>query len=667
MNEISDEGDLAVVPGQSGCVSPTALRKARGGLHRRNAGNAGKVWRSVMRSVKHASVEAIMEPQHRWLWRHVRKAMYLGRLACYYGEDRCFPMLGRSLGRSRGSAVSWRAYLAQTRCRLEEMRVPLDGVALAQRIQELRECGPRVLGRRLGGPIDHEAFDWCCDPRTGFRWSNGTWYRFCRRETASGEDIKVPLDLSTCRHLIPLGEGYRVLNDAAAATDIVRQMTHWIGQNPYRFGPGWDHSMIVGIRVANWIVALLYILDTDDLTDAILEDVFTSVERHCTFIRQNLENRAVVNNNHYMADLAGLFFACCFLPESRKVRSWKLFARRELEKEIFGQTYADGWLAEGSTCYHRLVVEFLLYCFLADGGSRSGFSTEFQEHLRQMVRVLIQFRGRDGCLPQCGDNDSGRFIPFNADHETHCRNLDYLVVTAQRLGWLEAKDCTAAERVYRSAGLYRFSNDSLDVFITAGPKGLGGLGGHAHNDVLACEFHADGVPIAVDPGSYVYTGSEEERNRFRSIAAHNTLFWPGIEPCSLDHGVFRLYEAGKLKVDVMSSADGSAGLDGTYEYGGRWHKRRVVCFPERGKVLIEDSCSHDGAVLNMTLMPGLQAEMHGNALQIGPALIRYDGVRRIWCEPGWYSPGYGEKTSCVKIRAAVQGRQSTQTIVVNRG
>lgn len=619
-----------------------------------------------MNSVKHASTEAVVEPRHWWLWRHVKKAMYLGRLACYYAEDRCFPSLRRSVRRSARSAVSWRAYLAKTRCRLEEMRVPVGGFALARRIQELREDGPRVLGRRLGGPIDQESFDWFCDPRTGFRWSSGTWYKFCRRETPSGEDIKVPFDLSTCRHLIPLGESYHVLKDRAAAKEIVSHIAHWIHSNPYRFGPGWDHSMIVAIRVANWVVALSYILDSDDLTDAVVGDVLMSVEEHCTFIRQNLENRAVVNNNHYMADLAGLFFACCYLPQSRKVRRWKLFARRELEREIFGQTYEDGWLAEGSTCYHRLVVEFLLYCFLADGGRAGGFSAEFQQHLRRMLRVLIQLRGRNGCLPQFGDNDSGRFIAFNADQETHCRNLDYLVVTAQRLGWLEAEDCTAAERVYRSAGLYRFSNDVLDVFVTAGPKGLGGLGGHAHNDVLGYELHADGVPIAVDPGSYVYTGSEEERNRFRSIAAHNTLFWPGIEPCSLDDGVFRLYEAGKLTVNVVSLGAGVAGLGGAYEYGGRWHKRRVLSFPKTGEVLIEDSCSHDGAVLNMTLMPELEPEMQGNALQIGPALIRFNGVKRIWCEPSWYSPGYGEKTPCVRVLATLEGRCASQTIAAVR-
>jgi len=60
------------------------------------------------------------------------------------------------------------------------------------------------------------------------------------------------------------------------------------------------------------------------------------------------------------------------------------------------------------------------------------------------------------------------------------------------------------------------------VFIDCGPVGLGGLGGHGHNDSLSFEAVLDGVHLATDCGAYLYTASYEERNRFRSTAYHNT-------------------------------------------------------------------------------------------------------------------------------------------------
>ena len=60
------------------------------------------------------------------------------------------------------------------------------------------------------------------------------------------------------------------------------------------------------------------------------------------------------------------------------------------------------------------------------------------------------------------------------------------------------------------------------MFIDCGPVGLAGRGGHGHNDILSFEADLGGSAVVSDAGCYVYTASFEERNHFRSTAAHNT-------------------------------------------------------------------------------------------------------------------------------------------------
>ena len=64
-----------------------------------------------------------------------------------------------------------------------------------------------------------------------------------------------------------------------------------------------------------------------------------------------------------------------------------------------------------------------------------------------------------------------------------------------------------------------------------------GFGNHKHNDLLGFEYHVAGVPVIVDPGSYVYTSDPDARNLFRSTRSHNTLSVDGQEQNEFKPGV----------------------------------------------------------------------------------------------------------------------------------
>ncbi len=82
---------------------------------------------------------------------------------------------------------------------------------------------------------------------------------------------------------------------------------------------------------------------------------------------------------------------------------------------------------------------------------------------------------------------------------------------------------------YPDSGIYILKSDRIHLTICAAPNGQEGFGGHAHNDKLSFELNLDGEDVVVDPGSYLYTPSQERRNQFRSVKSHSTIIVDGKE------------------------------------------------------------------------------------------------------------------------------------------
>jgi hypothetical protein len=93
---------------------------------------------------------------------------------------------------------------------------------------------------------------------------------------------------------------------------------------------------------------------------------------------------------------------------------------------------------------------------------------------------------------------------------------------------------------YPDFGLFIRRSSRLFLAIRCGPRGKGGVVGHAHLDQLALELNLDGRDLIVDPGSYLYTSLPARRNQYRSVQAHFAPQMEGREPGRLDKGLFDL-------------------------------------------------------------------------------------------------------------------------------
>lgn len=258
----------------------------------------------------------------------------------------------------------------------------------------------------------YQPIDWHTDFKCAYRWNPKTFYRDIRYGYIEGVDVIVPWELSRFQHLNILGQAYILTRDKKYSEEFANQITDWIKNNPVGFGVNWKCTMDVAIRVANWLVGMEYFSERVIFSKDFLTKFYLSIYRHAKFIRSHLEYSPVLTANHYLSDIAGLFFISIYCPFFKKSKDWLRFSKKELENEIQKQVYNDGCNFEASTSYHRLVLEMFFYCELLGRYAGIEFSAEYKDKLKKMFEFSLYCIKPNGMIPQIGDNDNGRFLIF---------------------------------------------------------------------------------------------------------------------------------------------------------------------------------------------------------------------------------------------------------------
>ena len=246
--------------------------------------------------------------------------------------------------------------------------------------------------------------DWHLDFKSGYRWSESTWYKDIRYGHKLGVDVKVPWELARMQHLPQIAIAYALATQSSPekwpsdftgqakpkdqskehgektkfenqknktnqlksperyAQEFRSQILDFIATNPPRFGVNWVCTMDVGIRAANWLAAYDLFAAHGAKFDWEFLDVFKrSIFEHGLHIINNLEWNEKLRSNHYLSDIAGLLFVAAYLPCSPEIDAWFGFAVQELINEVESQFYLDGGNFEASTSYHRLSAEMVIY------------------------------------------------------------------------------------------------------------------------------------------------------------------------------------------------------------------------------------------------------------------------------------------------------------------
>lgn len=481
---------------------------------------------------------------------------------------------------------------------------------------------------------------WNQDYKTNIAWPNGFFRRIDYNNPERPSDVKFPWEISRMQWLIPLGQAYRITGEERYAEKVRDLIADWIRKNPFAYSVNWACTMDVAIRAMTWTWLFHAFSDSTAWQNRTFRFEFLkSMYLHGDFTARHLE-RGDVNGNHYTADAAGFVFCGLFFAGAGPAEAWLRDGQKILESEILLQVFEDGVDFEASVPYHRLVQEFFMLAaiYLEHCGHR--VSPAYRNRLQKMAEFTSGYCRPDGSIPLWGDADDARALPFGNQAINDHRYLPALarrflgdgnpVIHPSAAGeffWIfgELPDAVSADRAaaevskeFPNGGVYIMRNESDHVFIDCGPLGLAGRGGHGHNDLLSFDAVLNGRRIISDCGSYLYTASYKERNKFRSTAYHNT---PQVDGEEINRFLapdilwflhndarhdLRLWETGAEK-DIF---------EGAHDGYGRLRRpvtvvRRISLEHASHKLLVEDRFEGEGQHdfrIPLHLAPGVTAE-----------------------------------------------------------
>ncbi len=412
----------------------------------------------------------------------------------------------------------------------------------------------------FGNPIN-----WHLEPLSGAEPPQVHWSRIEYLDAGLAGDKKITWELNRHQYFMTLGRAYWYTQNESYAATFVAHINSWIDANPPKIGINWASSLEVAFRSISWLWALHFFRESKHVTPAVFLRVLKLLYLHARHLETYLSTY-FSPNTHLTGEALALFYLGTLVPEFRAAARWRMKGRSILLAELERHILPDGVYFEQSSYYHRYTTDFYLHFMLLLQANDLEVPDLLRQKLAALLDHLMYITRPDGTCTLFGDDDGGKLMMLDESAPDDFRSTlatgaallqrgDYKFVareTTEETLWLMGPeglaqfDCLettqpeSESRSFEQGGYYvmrdGWTRDDNYMLIDCGP--LGGLKcGHAHADTLSFELAAHGRTLLVDPGTFTYTGSKEERDYFRSSAAHNTLTIDG-ESSSTSDGPF---------------------------------------------------------------------------------------------------------------------------------
>ena len=488
-------------------------------------------------------------------------------------------------------------------------------------------------------PEFYKQIDWQLDVRSGFSFDVTKQFDDQLIDKTKNADIKNCWELGRLQHLPQIALSARVSNKSEILiVEFKNQVIDFITSNPIGMGVQWACAMDVGIRVSNMLVAFDIFKQTDSnnkLDEKFVSILADSIYQHGVFLWNNLEYKEGAAGNHYLFNLVGLLFISNYLSKSETTESWREFSEKEIENEFKKQFFSDGGNFEGSTTYHCLSSEAILYSTALMLRCGNQLNDDYVNLLSNSFRFIKDVAKPNREMPQFGDNDSGRLFKFypnqdllnyeslisgfsalfdnneevsfeniivnqitknsklklsqtNVENKVQLRNTNHQL---QKPATTEIKfsDEIDTSKIklfcYCEFGIYVFKSPEFYMAISAiSNKKMHHSWGHVHNDKLSFDLQIKGKDFVKDPGTYTYSAFPEKREVFRNSKSHNGIVVKGIEQ---NKGVAPFYLEREVGCEILEIKDLSIILQA--KYYGVIHTRKFTILSDQ--LVVTDYCN----------------------------------------------------------------------------
>lgn len=557
-------------------------------------------------------------------------------------------------------------------------RINASNVAEAQRIWSLVDR-------------DYTPIDWQIDFRSGYRWSENTWHRDIQIGHKPGADVIVPWELARMQHLPHMALNFRLSSEDSEERKMLsfefrNQVLDFIATNPPQFGVNWFCEMDIAIRAVNWLVALCLFENSIELPAAWQSVFFQSIEQHGKRLYKKVRKPSGNMYNHFATQLAGLYCISVICPFFKESETWRAFAKNNLEAQIVAQVRPDGAHIEESTSYHLLATDIFLYTGILADSFNDPFSPGYRSTVQKMLAVIETVSSSRYDVPQIGDNDEGFFIKPALIDRTHTRAghllrigrqyadrhnkwtvneaiMNMLVIEKQEIPQRDSNR-TPGVHVLESAGWAILKDGHFKIVMCLGAPGVATRVGHAHEDILSFTLYWKGLPVIVDPGSYVYTPDRYMRNTFRYAISHNQPRNPVNEAEWANKPVFF-----KMKMPVARySIDRGGKTISAEAHYDKHAAARNIAIKDTHTVIIIDSIQGNvpqKGTVSLCVHPDVQCYALGKGnfeLRVGGDTLAFETDSAYCKKKGFYSAGYGLITETDWL----QGEAGTISIKLSR-
>ena len=503
---------------------------------------------------------------------------------------------------------------------------------------------------------------WEFDPIERKYWSRRHYTERKLHAADTPRDVKIVWEINRFKDLPILGQAASLTRDKNYAAEVERRLLSWIQENPFAATINWASALEISIRLISWTVALTLLREAGleiDSNPAIARSIF----EQASYLAADLSTDKVVPTNHLVGEAAGLYIISS-LWKFRGNRRYARVARRILKREIARQTFPDGVTREASSWYHQFVTHFFDLVDRVAARTGDTLGEEFTVRLSKM-KAYLEMLTVHGEVVRYGDADDGWALWMEGDMEAWKGLIFGPVATV-------AAKPSQYHHPYAKIEAAHLRDAFL--FLRAGQFGMGGAGfaSHAHDDFLSPIIYLEGVPVLVDPGTFVYNGNPIDRAKYRSAEAHNGIVIGGSTGAvqKLNFGWQRTRPDAKILEAAFTVREAIV----TAQYG-EWPKHKRIVKVNQSIALIVDRFSdrdRRGCEWHLHLAPEWMLEGESSSLyrfvtNAGDRLsVKLRGnFETVEAERYDFSPSYGVARPGTMLRLSTSNPSGVYAVLMS--